>query len=95
MNLFRQVVEAAPKEGFVSLEVQYIDGTKIESAANIIRFRSGVARGNKHDKRLREKTDAVLREIERYRDERSRQITESTLLDEEFAFPCRDQERDG
>ena len=33
-DLFRQVVELLHKEGFVSLEVQYIDGTKIESAAN-------------------------------------------------------------
>lgn len=62
-ELFRQVVELLHKEGFVSLEVQYIDGTKIESAANKYSF---VWRGSveKHDKRLREKTDAVLREIE-------------------------------
>lgn len=62
-DLFRQVVELLHKEGFVSLEVQYIDGTKIESAANKYGF---VWRGSveKHDKRLREKTDAVLREIE-------------------------------
>lgn len=37
-DLFRQVVELLHKEGFVSLEVQYIDGTKIESAANKYSF---------------------------------------------------------
>ena len=47
----------------MSLQVQYIDGTKIESAANKYSF---VWRGSveKYDARLREKTDAVLREIE-------------------------------
>ncbi len=84
-DLFRQVVELLHKEGFVSLEVQYIDGTKIESAANKYGF---VWRGSveKHDKRLREKTDAVLREIEQViRDEQQQTDTESTLSTEEFA----------
>ena len=61
--LFTQIVELLHREGFVSLQVQYIDGTKIESAANKYSF---VWRGSveKYDVRLREKTDAVLREIE-------------------------------
>lgn len=83
-DLFRQVVELLHKEGFVSLEVQYIDGTKIESAANKYSF---VWRGSveKHDKRLREKTDAVLREIEQViHDEQQEADTESTLPTEEF-----------
>ena len=83
-DLFRQVVELLHKEGFVSLEVQYIDGTKIESAANKYSF---VWRGSveKHDKRLREKTDAVLREIEQViHDEQQEADTESTLSTEEF-----------
>lgn len=84
-DLFRQVVELLHKEGFVSLQIQYIDGTKIESAANKYSF---VWRGSveKHDKRLREKTDAVLREIEQViRDELQEPDTESTLSTEEFA----------
>ena len=83
-DLFRQVVELLHKEGFVSLEVQYIDGTKIESAANKYSF---VWRGSveKHDKRLREKTDAVLRDIEQViHDEQQEADTESTLPTEEF-----------
>lgn len=85
-DLFRQVVELLHKEGFVSLEVQYIDGTKIESAANKYGF---VWRGSveKHDKRLREKTDAILREIEQVICEEGREPdTEQTLSGEEFAF---------
>lgn len=84
-ELFRQVVELLHREGFVSLEVQYIDGTKIESAANKYSF---VWRGSveKHDKRLREKTDAVLREIEQVICEEDREPdTEQTLSTEEFA----------
>lgn len=84
-DLFRQVVELLHKEGFVSLEVQYIDGTKIESAANKYGF---VWRGSveKHDKRLREKTDAVLREIEQVICEEEREPDmEQTLSSEEFA----------
>lgn len=83
--LFRQVVELLHKEGFVSLEVQYIDGTKIESDANKYGF---VWRGSveKHDKRLREKTDAVLREIEQVICEEEREPDmEQTLSSEEFA----------
>lgn len=84
-DLFRQVVELLHKEGFVSLEVQYIDGTKLESAANKYGF---VWRGSveKYDKRLREKTDAVLREIEQVICEENREPdTEQTLSSEEFA----------
>lgn len=83
-DLFRQIVALLHQEGFVSLEVQYIDGTKIESAANKYGF---VWRGSveKHDKRLREKTDAVLREIEQVlHDEQQEPDTESTLSTEEF-----------
>lgn len=84
-DIFRQVVELLHKEGFVTLEVQYIDGTKIESAANKYSF---VWRGSveKHDKRLREKTDAVLRQIEQtILDEGQMPETETKLSTEEFA----------
>ena len=61
--VFTQVVELLHEEGFVSLKVQYIDGTKIESVANKYTF---VWRGSveKHDAKLKAKTEAVLRQIE-------------------------------
>lgn len=62
-GIFTQVVELLHSEGFVSLEVQYIDGTKIESASNKYTF---VWRGSieKYDTRLREKTRMILSEAE-------------------------------
>ena len=61
--VFTQVVRLLHEEGFVSLKVQYIDGTKIESVANKYTF---VWRGSveKYDARLTVKTDALLRQIE-------------------------------
>ena len=61
--VFTQVVRLLHEEGFVSLKVQYIDGTKIESVANKYTF---VWRGSveKHDARLKAKTEALLRQIE-------------------------------
>src|SRR5574344_1762567 len=62
-SLFTQVVLLLNEEGFVSLDVQYIDGTKIESVANKYTF---VWRGSveKYDARLKAKTEALLRQIE-------------------------------
>ena len=62
--VFTQVVRLLHEEGFVSLKVQYIDGTKIESVANKYTF---VWRGSveKYDARLKAKTEALLRQIER------------------------------
>lgn len=61
--VFTQVVRLLHEEGFVSLKVQYIDGTKIESVANKYTF---VWRGSveKYDARLKSKTEALLRQIE-------------------------------
>lgn len=61
--VFTQVVRLLHEEGFVSLKVQYIDGTKIESVANKYTF---VWRGSveKYDARLKVKTDALLKQIE-------------------------------
>ena len=61
--VFTQVVELLHEEGFVSLKVQYIDGTKIESVANKYTF---VWRGSveKYDAKLKAKTAALLRQIE-------------------------------
>ena len=62
-TVFTQVVRLLHEEGFVSLKVQYIDGTKIESVANKYTF---VWRGSveKYDARLKVKTEALLRQIE-------------------------------
>ena len=84
-TLFTQIVELLHKEGFVSLQVQYIDGTKIESAANKYSF---VWRGSvdKYDTRLREKTDAILRDIEQVIEEDSKDTTKDIeLTTEEFS----------
>jgi transposase len=64
-SVFTQVVELLHQEGFVSLKVQYIDGTKIESVANKYTF---VWRGSveKHDAKLKAKTQALLSQIERH-----------------------------
>lgn len=61
--VFTQVVRLLQEEGFVSLKVQYVDGTKIESVANKYTF---VWRGSveKYDARLKAKTEALLRQIE-------------------------------
>lgn len=61
--VFTQVVRLLHEEGFVSLKVQYIDGTKIESVANKYTF---VWRGSveKYDARLKAKTEALLSQIE-------------------------------
>lgn len=61
--VFTQVVQLLHDEGFVSLKVQYIDGTKLESSANKYTF---VWRGSveKHDSKLKAKTEALLNQIE-------------------------------
>ena len=84
-TLFTQIVELLHREGFVSLQVQYIDGTKIESAANKYSF---VWRGSveKYDARLREKTNAILKEIEKSIEAENNDISEDkTLSTEEFS----------
>ena len=84
-TLFTQIVELLHKEGFVSLQVQYIDGTKIESVANKYSF---VWRGSveKYDARLREKTDTILKEIEQVIEaENSDTVEDKTLSTEEFS----------
>ena len=62
-DVFRQVVLLLNGEGLVSLKVQYIDGTKIESVANRYTF---VWRGSveKNKSKLETKVDAVLRTAE-------------------------------
>lgn len=64
-EIFTQVVQYLHTEGFVSLKVQYIDGTKIESCANKYSF---VWRGSveKNAAKLKEKTRMVLAQIEEH-----------------------------
>ena len=62
-NVFTQVVELLHQEGLVTLNVQYVDGSKVESSANKYTFvwKKSV---EKFDARLKQKTDALLKQIE-------------------------------
>ena len=62
-GVFTQVVELLHQEGLVTLNVQYIDGSKVESSANKYTFvwRKSV---EKFDSKLKQKTDALLKQIE-------------------------------
>ena len=62
-SLFTQIVLLLNEEGFVSLDVQYIDGTKIESVANKYTF---VWKGSveKSKAKLETKVKSVLQEAE-------------------------------
>ena len=62
-DIFRQTVLLLNEEGLVSLRVQYIDGTKLESAANRYTF---VWRGSmeKNKSKLESKVEAVFRTAE-------------------------------
>lgn len=62
-TLFAQMVQLMAEMGYVSLDVQYIDGTKIEAASNRYSF---VWRGSveKYKEKLEHKIDTVLKDIE-------------------------------
>ena len=62
-KLFAEIVKLLVKEGYLSLDVQYIDGTKIESAANKYTF---MWRGSveKYKEKLESKINKVLSDIE-------------------------------
>jgi len=63
-SIFSKVVMMLVELGYVSLDVQYIDGTKIESASNRYTFvwRKSVER-NKH--KLEAKVDNIIKQIEK------------------------------
>ena len=66
-GLFTQVVELLVEEGLVTLDVQYIDGTKIESSANKYTF--VWKRATETDKaKLEKNVKAVLEEVEKILD---------------------------
>ena len=62
-ELFAEVVKLLVEEGYVSLDIQYIDGTKIESASNKYTF---VWRGSveKYKEKLELKIKGILQDIE-------------------------------
>ena len=83
-SIFAQVVELIHREGLVTLDVQYIDGTKIESVANKYTF---VWKGavDTYDERLKTKVDAVLRQAEKVISSDEDQIGTTTGMNvEEF-----------
>ena len=66
-GLFTQVVELLVEEGLVTLDVQYIDGTKIESCANKYTFVWKRATETNKSK-LEKNVKAVLEEVEKILD---------------------------
>jgi len=62
-KLFAEVVRMLQELNYVSLDIQYIDGAKIEAAANKYTF---VRRGSveKNKVKLEEKIKAVIQDIE-------------------------------
>jgi transposase len=64
-GLFTQIILLLQEAGYVSLDVQYIDGTKIESASNRYTF---VWRGSleKHKSKLEDKIRSVLSLVDKH-----------------------------
>ena len=62
-DLFAEIVKLMSELGFVSLDIQYVDGTKIESAANKYSF-VWKKTTEKNKAKLEEKIKGVLTEIE-------------------------------
>lgn len=90
-HLFAEVVKLLQELDFVSLDMQYIDGTKIESAANRYTF---VWRKSteKHKAKLEEKIKTVLQEIDaqiktdnKESNQEALQNIDSTLLKEKLS----------
>ena len=89
-DLFSGIVLLLQELGFVSLDVQYVDGTKIESASNRYTFvwRSSV---EKNKEKLEAKIQAVLGEVDKHieqdkqeRTAESLPVIDSTLLREKI-----------
>ena len=83
-SLFTQIVLLLNEEGFVSLDVQYIDGTKIESVANKYTF---VWKGSveKNKAKLETKVKSVLQEAEQELKMEGSEGKEEGLTSEEMA----------
>ncbi|WP_197092600.1 transposase [Labilibaculum euxinus] len=78
-NLFAQMVHLMADMGYVSLKVQYVDGTKIEAASNRYTFvwRRSV---EKYKEKLETKIESILKDIEA-------SITEDSAEQTEENFP--------
>ncbi len=83
-SLFTQVVELLHEEGLVSLKVQYIDGTKIESCANKYTF---VWKGSveKNKAKLEANIKNVLAAAEQIVEEESQSDYEQPMSPDEYA----------
>ena len=77
-KLFAEVVRLLQELNYVSLDVQYIDGTKLEAAANKYTF---VWRGSveKNKVKLEEKIKSVIQDIESQTQEDDRTISKAEL----------------
>lgn len=77
-HLFAAMVRLISEMGFVSLEVQYVDGTKIESASNRYTF---VWRGSveKSKAKLETKIGSVLKDIESVMEDEQHQSNDNEL----------------
>ena len=63
-NVFTQLVLVLADKGFISLEVEYIDGTKIESKANKYTFLSWRKSVEKHRTKLLDKIRILLEQVD-------------------------------
>ena len=79
-SLFSAIVLLLQESGYVSLDVQYIDGTKVESASNRYTF---VWRGSveKNKAKLESKIQAVLSEVDKHIEQDKQERTPDTLPD--------------
>jgi transposase len=77
-KLFAEVVRLLQELNYVSLDIQYIDGTKIEAAANKYTF---VWRGSveKNKVKLEEKIKSVIKDIENQTKEDDKAISQDEL----------------
>ena len=82
-SIFQQVVELLHDEGLISLDVQYIDGTKIESVANKYTF---VWKGSveKNKAKLIAKVDGILKEAEAVLDEENSSEPQEEITKEDL-----------
>ena len=77
-EVFTETVKLLHKKGYVSLEKYYVDGTKIESAANKYTFvwKKSV---EKNEKKLDEKVRQLIREINKITDEENKAYGDKDL----------------
>ena len=79
-SLFSAIVLLLQESGYISLDVQYIDGTKVESASNRYTF---VWRGSveKNKAKLESKIQAILSEVDKHIEQDKEERTPDALPD--------------